>query len=137
MRKQDIERINKILVKRLKCNEVRNLRSGGYNCWGFTAYSHGITDVPQWLREKEMNKLLKQNFYEVDTPRRGDVVAWYGSDGEDDYCLLHTALYLHNGFIIHKEGERPVEIATVDKAHKTYAIDCGCEIKDIRYWRKK
>lgn len=88
------------------------------NCWGASMLYLGVLKHPQWLNEKEMRKLLKENVYETLELKVNDIYAIYNIEG----ALAHTAIYLGNGEFWHKAGNSRTEVTTKNKIDTMYMI---------------
>lgn len=93
-----------------------------YNCWGFVSHTLKWTDSLYWLHREEMEVLLSSNTFMVDPNKinAGDIVGYY-----QEGLLLHTALYIQDGNIIHKPGTYELEINSIDEtiANEDYYPD--------------
>lgn len=102
------------LIKR--SNRDWNTSNGVYsNCWGYTAYMHGLIKELEFIDGDEMRVLLDRHFaridsghyFKIDSVRVGDVLVII-NDGADCIepvgSLMHTATYIGAGLYLHQLG---------------------------------
>lgn len=87
-----------------------------FNCWSLTANLLGLSKDIHWFYDGDMLDILKSNTQNVDDPKVGDIVSFYGNV---DHALWHTAIVSDidkKGRIslLHKDGEDDIQITSLN-----------------------
>lgn len=81
-----------------------------YNCWNFTKFYHEHNTL-YWEECSDMERWLKNNTRKIKKPKKGDIGVM-----RNYQRLEHTFIVLdtETGEIIHKAGEYPLEVTSLN-----------------------